>query len=120
MLYSSSANSQVQSLPGILIFRFVAPLCYVNAMVFRTRLVTAAGVDPALALTEEVDGCLMVGFKKVHMYIGVVCVGVGWGGVCTVYVHMYSTAYWVVCVGTVTCVHTTCVNYYCTVMNNKH
>ena len=79
MLYSSSANSQVQSLPGILIFRFVAPLCYVNAMVFRTRLVTAAGVDPALALTEEVDGCLMVGLKKVHMYIGVVCVGgVGW------------------------------------------
>lgn len=36
-----------------------------NAMVFRTRLVTAAGVDPAVALTEEVDGCLMVGFKKV-------------------------------------------------------
>lgn len=34
-------------------------------MVFRTRLVTAAGVDPAVALTEEVDGCLMVGFKKV-------------------------------------------------------
>ena len=66
MLYSSSANSQVQSLPGILIFRFVAPLCYVNAMVFRTRLVTAAGVDPALALTEEVDGCLMVGLKKVR------------------------------------------------------
>ncbi len=26
----------------------------------------AAGVDPALALTEEVDGCLMVGLKKVR------------------------------------------------------
>ena len=81
MLYSSSANSQVQSLPGILIFRFVAPLCYVNAMVFRTRLVTAAGVDPALALTEEVDGCLMVGFKKVHTYIGVVWCVCGGGEV---------------------------------------
>ena len=77
MVYSSSANSQVQSLPGILIFRFVAPLCYVNAMVFRTRLVTAAGVDPALALTEEVDGCLMVGLKKVRTYVRrcAVCVG---------------------------------------------
>lgn len=69
-----SSTSQVQSLPGILIFRFVAPLCYVNAMVFRKRLVTAAGVDPALTLTEEVDGCLMVGFKKVCVFV-CVCTG---------------------------------------------
>jgi hypothetical protein len=55
---------KVQSLPGILIFRFVAPLCYVNGLVFRTRLVTAAGIDPAVALTEDSENCLKVGCRK--------------------------------------------------------
>ena len=52
-------------------------------MVFRTRLVTAAGVDPAVALTEEVDGCLMVGFKKV----GVGCMGCMYEFIHTEIVH---------------------------------
>ena len=71
--------------------------------------------------TDGGGGWVSHGGVEEGTYIGVLCV---WGGEvecapCT-YAHMYSTAYWFVCVGTGTCVHSACVNYYCTIMKNRH
>ena len=91
--------------------------------------------------TDGGGGWVSHGGVEEGTYIGVLCVwGVKWsvhrvrtyvhrcavcggGGVeCAPCTHIctYSTAYWFVCVGTGTCVHTACVNYYCTVMKNRH
>ena len=37
-LLHSLTHSQVDTIEGVLIFRFMAPVCFVNAAVFRTRL----------------------------------------------------------------------------------
>ena len=36
---------QINTIPGLLIFRFQAPLCFVSSYVFRSRLEQAAQMD---------------------------------------------------------------------------
>ena len=38
-------SSQINTIPGLLIFRFQAPLCFLSSYVFRRRLEQAAQMD---------------------------------------------------------------------------
>ena len=63
---------QVRKVPGIVIFRFIAPLCFTNVSVFKSRLAKASGVNPAhFDRTARPKGCLeqgvnMVSSKAIH------------------------------------------------------
>ena len=57
---------QVQKVPGIVIFRFIAPLCFTNVSVFKSRLAKASGVNPAhFDRTIRPKGCLEQGVNMV-------------------------------------------------------
>ena len=58
--------SQVYPVEGVLIFQFVAPLCYLNVGVFRSRLLIECKVDPLSSLSSSQDGCFMKGYSKVR------------------------------------------------------
>ena len=57
---------QVQPIPGIVIFRFIAPLCYLNSKVFYSRMIIEGGMDPAKLLQKKEVGCFQSGFQKVN------------------------------------------------------
>lgn len=61
---------------GVLIFQFVAPLCYLNVGVFRSRILIESKVDPLASLNTTEDGCFMKGYLKVRFVCGVrfVCI----------------------------------------------
>ena len=52
---------------GVLIFQFVAPLCYLNVGVFRSRILIESKVDPLASQGNTDDGCFMKGYMKVRM-----------------------------------------------------
>ena len=56
---------------GVLIFQFVAPLCYLNVGVFRSRILIESKVDPLASLNTTEDGCFMKGYLKVRFVCGV-------------------------------------------------
>lgn len=49
--------TQVVPVPGVMIFRFQAPICFVNSGVFRARLEIACNVYKNMA-EREPNGCL--------------------------------------------------------------
>jgi MFS superfamily sulfate permease-like transporter len=55
---------KVLPLPGIIIFRFFSPLCYLNTGVFRAKLVLKAGIDPTVN-EDEGTGCWKAAYNKV-------------------------------------------------------
>ena len=58
--------TQVRKIPGIVIFRFIAPLCFTNVSVFKSRLAKASGVNPAhFDHTIRPKGCLEQGVNVV-------------------------------------------------------
>ena len=58
--------AQVRKVPGVLIFRFIAPLCFTNVSVFKSRLAKASGVNPAHCdRTIRPKGCLEQGVDQV-------------------------------------------------------
>lgn len=75
--------SQVYPVEGVVIFQFVAPLCYLNVGVFRSRLLIECKVDPLSSLSNSKDGCFMKGYLKVRFVCGVTYT------VCT-YVRTYT------------------------------
>ena len=56
-------------IPGVLIFRFIAPFCYTNTQMFVTKLSAACDIDPEkgknMSLTNNQPGCIEVAFYKV-------------------------------------------------------
>lgn len=48
---------QVIPVPGVMIFRFQAPICFINSGVFRARLEIACNVYKKMA-EREPNGCL--------------------------------------------------------------
>ena len=52
-------------IPGIVIFSFFSPLCYLNAGVFRSKLVIKAKVDPSKNEKGEGTGCWKAAYLKV-------------------------------------------------------
>ncbi|XP_065886960.1 prestin-like isoform X2 [Dysidea avara] len=57
---------RIHQIPGVLIFRFIAPLCYTNVSVFKSRLSKASGIDPALCGNkEQKKGCLQLASSKI-------------------------------------------------------
>ena len=59
------APIQVSAIPGVMIFRFQAPLCFVNSGVFRSRLEIACNVYKKINV-EERDGCIKQLFLMVR------------------------------------------------------
>ena len=54
----------------MLIFRFVAPLCYTNVDVFKSRLAKVSGINPALCGNKtQLKGCLQLASEKVHIFV---------------------------------------------------
>ena len=49
----SPALSQVSSVPGVVIFRFQAPLCFINSSVFRRRLEILVDFNASSMSKEE-------------------------------------------------------------------
>ena len=54
-------------IPGVLIFQFIAPLCFTNAQLFKSRLAAACNVDPEKwnTSTNKEPGCIEVAYHKV-------------------------------------------------------
>lgn len=52
---------------GVLIFQFVAPLCYLNVGVFRSRILIESKIDPLASLNNTEEGCFMKGYLKVRL-----------------------------------------------------
>ena len=66
--------TQVRKIPGIVIFRFIAPLCFTNVSVFKSRLAKASGVNPAhFDRTIRPKGCLEQGVSMVSIVKQVIC-----------------------------------------------
>lgn len=55
---------QVKSLPGVVIYRFQAPLCFINCKVFQARLDIVCGIDRRAA-SDDKPGCIQILFYKV-------------------------------------------------------
>ena len=56
---------QVSPVPGVMIFRFQAPLCFVNSGVFRARLEIACNVYKKINVDEH-NGCI----KQLFLMVG--------------------------------------------------
>ena len=54
-------------IPGVLIFQFIAPLCFTNAQLFMSKLAAACNIDPekTSGSSESQPGCVEVAFHKV-------------------------------------------------------
>ena len=54
-------------IPGVLIFQFIAPLCFTNAQLFMSKLAAACNIDPekTSGSSESQPGCIEVAFHKV-------------------------------------------------------
>ena len=66
--------TQVRKIPGIVIFRFIAPLCFTNVSVFKSRLAKASRVNPAhFDRTIRPKGCLEQGVNMVSIVKQVIC-----------------------------------------------
>ena len=54
-------------IPGVLIFRFIAPFCFTNAALFMSRLAAACEVDPSKQNSSSTNqrGCIEVAYYKV-------------------------------------------------------
>ena len=53
-------------IPGVLIFQFIAPLCFTNAQLFMSRLATACNIDPEKRNSSSSQpGCIEVAYHKV-------------------------------------------------------
>jgi len=54
-------------IPGVLIFQFIAPLCFTNAQLFVSKLAAACNIDPEKTngSSESQPGCIEVAFHKV-------------------------------------------------------
>ena len=61
--------TQVQHIPGVLIYRFQAPLCFVNGKVFRSRLEMAANLDKK-GMNKREPGCIEQLVSKVRCLQG--------------------------------------------------
>lgn len=57
-------HAQLEKIPGILIFRFLAPLCFLSSPAFRKRLELAAQIEK-IHWNKEKGGCLKTLFLKV-------------------------------------------------------
>ncbi len=55
---------QIKPVPGVLIYRFLGPVCFVNSRVFRARLEMMAGLYGQMAATPK-DGCLQQLYQSV-------------------------------------------------------
>ena len=58
-------HMQVSPVPGVMIFRFQAPLCFVNSGVFRARLEIACNVYKKINVDEH-NGCI----KQLFLMVG--------------------------------------------------
>ena len=56
---------QVQVIPGVVVYRFLAPICFVNCKVFLSRLDLVCGVDRLASSPSETQGCIQSFFNKV-------------------------------------------------------
>ena len=70
--YCTIFCTQLEKIPGILIFRFLAPLCFLSSPAFRRRLELAAQMDKKHWNKEE-GGCLKTLFVKVIWKWNVCC-----------------------------------------------
>lgn len=62
---------QIRRIPGVMIFRFIAPLCFTNVSVFKSRLAKTSGVNPAQCdHTPHPKGCLEQAVDQVRSQIG--------------------------------------------------
>ena len=59
--------SQIKEIPGVVIFRFQGPVCYINSKVFVARLRMACKLERSNALEEP--GCLKVLFHRVSVCV---------------------------------------------------
>ncbi len=58
---------QISPVPGVLIYRFLGPVCFVNSRVFRARLEMTAGLYGKITATQK-DGCLQQLYQSVNLY----------------------------------------------------
>ncbi len=55
---------QIKPVPGVLIYRFLGPVCFVNSRVFRARLEMMVGLYGQMTATPK-DGCLQQLYQSV-------------------------------------------------------
>ena len=61
----------MKSVPGVIIFQFQAPLCFINSGVFRARLELECNIDKNTG-REEPNGCI----KELFQMVGCITMGV--------------------------------------------
>ena len=61
---------KVEDVPGTIIFRFQAPLCFVNSRVFRKRLEMVTHLDEKKMGGNKDEGCIQKLFYKVSGCMG--------------------------------------------------
>ena len=64
---------QVKPVPGVVIFRFQAPLCFINSGVFRARLEIACDIYKNKMGKKEPNGCIKELFLLVCCMIIIMC-----------------------------------------------
>ncbi|XP_064398686.1 sulfate transporter-like isoform X3 [Halichondria panicea] len=65
-IYRNKDNfDKISPVPGVLIYRFLGPVCFVNSRVFRARLEMMAGLYGQMAATPK-DGCLQQLYQSVR------------------------------------------------------